>query len=170
MSGILDSGNRRQFESGAVRDIQEGKGRTDLMPLDIVSRISTNFDRLSKAAPAFNSSNMFYLVNEFIQSGIDKNIYILINSFINAAFGGDLSNALLELSIHYEEGALKYGERNWEKGIPAHCYIDSGLRHGLKYLRGNTDERHDRAFLWNMTGLLWTMQHHPELDDLFTNN
>ena len=27
MSEILDSGNRRKFESGAVRDIAEGKGR-----------------------------------------------------------------------------------------------------------------------------------------------
>ena len=29
---ILDSGERRQFASGAVRDIQEGKGRYDLLP------------------------------------------------------------------------------------------------------------------------------------------
>ena len=33
---IKDSGNRREFESGAVRDIQEGKGRCDLLPLDAV--------------------------------------------------------------------------------------------------------------------------------------
>ena len=36
---ILDSGNRREFESGAVRDIQEGKGRCDLMPLDVVANV-----------------------------------------------------------------------------------------------------------------------------------
>ena len=29
---IKDSGKRREFETGAVRDIQEGKGRCDLMP------------------------------------------------------------------------------------------------------------------------------------------
>ena len=28
MSEILDSGNRREFESGAVRDMAKGKGRT----------------------------------------------------------------------------------------------------------------------------------------------
>ena len=33
MSAILDSGNRRTFQTGAVRDIQEGKGRCDLLPL-----------------------------------------------------------------------------------------------------------------------------------------
>ena len=30
MSNILDSGNRREFESGAVRDIDAGKGRMEL--------------------------------------------------------------------------------------------------------------------------------------------
>ena len=34
---IQDSGKRREYESGAVRDIQEGKGRCDLMPLDVVA-------------------------------------------------------------------------------------------------------------------------------------
>ena len=35
---IKDSGERREFQSGAVRDIQEGKGRCDLLPLDVVSK------------------------------------------------------------------------------------------------------------------------------------
>ena len=29
---IKDSGERREFDTGAVRDIQEGKGRMDLLP------------------------------------------------------------------------------------------------------------------------------------------
>lgn len=37
MSEILDSGSRREFETGAVRDIVEGKGRCDLLPLDAVA-------------------------------------------------------------------------------------------------------------------------------------
>ena len=32
---IKDSGNRRAFESGAVRDMAEGKGRCDLLPLSV---------------------------------------------------------------------------------------------------------------------------------------
>ena len=36
---IQDSGDRRQFESGAVRDMAEGKGRCDLMPLHEVAEI-----------------------------------------------------------------------------------------------------------------------------------
>lgn len=30
MAVLKDSGERRQYETGAVRDIQEGKGRCDL--------------------------------------------------------------------------------------------------------------------------------------------
>jgi hypothetical protein len=36
---LQDSGNRRLFESGAVRDIQEGKGRCDLLPLDVIAQM-----------------------------------------------------------------------------------------------------------------------------------
>ena len=39
---IKDSGNRREYESGAVRDIQEGKGRCDLLPLDVVAELFLN--------------------------------------------------------------------------------------------------------------------------------
>lgn len=34
---IKDSGDRTEFETGAVRDMREGKGRCDLMPLDVVA-------------------------------------------------------------------------------------------------------------------------------------
>lgn len=42
--------------------------------------------------------------------------------------------ALVEVSKHCEEGALKYGERNCEKGIPIHSLIDSAFRHLAKYM------------------------------------
>jgi hypothetical protein len=73
---------------------------------------------------------------------------------------------VLDLAKHFEEGAKKYGERNWEKGLPVHCYIDSAVRHYLKWLRGDKDEPHDRAFVWNLVCCIWTMIHRPDLDDL----
>lgn len=36
---LKDSGTRREFSSGAVRDINEGKGRCDLLPLDVVGEV-----------------------------------------------------------------------------------------------------------------------------------
>ena len=57
--------------------------------------------------------------------------------------------ALVEVSKHCEEGALKYGERNCEKGIPIHSLIDSAFRHLAKYMMGMDDEPHLRAACWN---------------------
>ena len=97
MSEILDSGERREFESGAVRDMSEGKGRYDLLPMCV----------------------------------------------------------LMRLAKHYEKGAIKYKERNWEKGIPAHSFADSAMRHLVKYLDGWTDEDHLISAIWNLCGLAW---------------
>ena len=105
---IKDSGERTAFETGAVRDMHEGKGRMDLLPL----------------------------------------------------------TAIIELSKHCEEGAIKYGERNVDKGIPQHSLIDSAIRHLVKYLHNKTDEPHLRAAAWN---ILWALEQettHPDLIDL----
>ena len=55
---LKDSGERTEFPSGAVRDMHEGKGRFDLLPMCV----------------------------------------------------------LMRLARHYEAGAKKYSDRNWEKG------------------------------------------------------
>ena len=105
---ILDSGNRRQFASGAVRDIQEGKG-------DMVS---------------------------------------LPNA------------AILRLSKHYENGALKYGRWNYTKGIPVSSFMDSALRHLFKYLDGWDDEDHLSAAAFNVLGAMEMEAKHKELLDI----
>ena len=59
---------------------------------------------------------------------------------------------IMEVSKHCEEGALKYGEHNVDKGIPLHSLLDSASRHLAKYIVGMDDEDHLRAACWN---LLW---------------
>lgn len=148
---ILDSGERRQFDSGAVRDIADGKGRCDLLPLDVVGE--------------FIESPMLECINDYIGTGMTGHLYDAIELFIVNHYS-DKYTALLEVSKQYEEGAKKYSGRNWEKGMPVHCFIDSGIRHYLKFLRGDIDEPHDRAFIWNMLGAIWMHENHPELIDL----
>lgn len=160
MAEIKDSGARRKFETGAVRDIQDGKGRCDLLPLDVVADL---FDR------AVNRDEekvlVFNHINRFKETG---DVTCLVHTL--GRFGQDhwknCTTMLLEVSKHFEDGAKKYGDRNWEKGIPVHCYIDSAVRHYLKFVRGDNDEPHDRAFCWNIMCAIWTCKHYPELNDM----
>lgn len=108
MAEILDSGDRTVFPSGSVRDMHEGKGRCDLLPMCV----------------------------------------------------------LLRLARHYENGCRKYGDRNWEKGIPAHSFADSAMRHMFKYMDGQRDEDHLIAAIWNLCGLAWTEEKKPEMMDI----
>ena len=72
---IKDSGNRRKFDSGAVRDIQEGKGRCDLLPLDVVAPM---FEHRSEAL-------ILSYIDEFMQTKQDYNLYLAIQEFIESA-------------------------------------------------------------------------------------
>ncbi len=77
-------------------------------------------------------------------------------------------DAIHELAIHCEEGALKYGERNCEKGIPIHSLIDSAIRHLSCYMRGMKDEPHLRAAMWNIAFAIWMEKNKPEMQDIPT--
>lgn len=155
---IEDSGERRQFESGAVRDVTEGKGRCDLLPLDVISD--------------YLDDGILMDINDYIRSSSTTYLWDAIDQFCCLNYAKDenddsgIYTGFLEVSKQYQDGSKKYGDRNWEKGIPLHCYIDSAVRHYLKFLRGDTDEPHDRAFLWNLLGAIWTQRHRPKLNDL----
>ena len=139
---ILDSGDRREFETGAVRDMAEGKGRCDLMPLEQVAKLLEG-DEVIKAIWIY-------------QIGKDMSYIKRAIRMFCTSLGWSLPHAMLELSKHFEQGAIKYGERNWEKGLPESCYIDSAIRHYLKWMDGQDDEPHDRAVIWNLICLWWT--------------
>ena len=150
---ILDSGERREFDTGAVRDVQEGiKGRCDLLPLDVVSDMLDG-DPVIKNIFCFTCTG----ANLFLYNAFDE--FCRIRQW-------DQPTAFLELSMHFEEGAKKYQENNWKKGIPVHSYIDSAVRHYFKWKRGDDDESHDRAFLWNVICCIWTCQNKPEMIDI----
>ena len=142
---IKDSGKKEEFSTGAVRDIQTGKGRCDLLPLDIVAEFMT-----SKT-----DKDVLELFAEFQDSGDYKCLVNAAAKFADEYFA-DRETAVLEYAIQLENGAIKYGPRNWQKGIPLDRYVDSGIRHYMKHLRGDNDERHDRAALWNMLCGAWT--------------
>lgn len=92
MGTLKDSGARRAFDTGSVRDVAAGKGRFDLLSV--------------------------------------------------IALVGDAK--------HMEAGALKYADRNWEKGQPLSVFLDSAMRHVVKLMLGMEDEDHASAAAWNI--------------------
>ena len=188
---IKDSGNRRKFSSGAVRDIVDGKGRCDLVPLDVAVDLLFRDDWDSEsidASDSFSVNECFIDILNMIddvktsiteveleqytaqyESEIEECVRCSLSQAIECfcrIISWSKCNCYLELSKHYEEGARKYGEHNWEKGIPLHSYLDSSLRHLMKFMDGMHDEPHDRAFIWNIFGFYWTFLHHKDLIDL----
>ena len=151
---ILDSGNRTQFESGAVRDMREGKGRCDLMPLAVACKM------LSPICCTDDPDHVTGNIAMFLMRGFDVSyLYCALSYFAEKFYNGSVPTMLLEVAKHFEDGAKKYGENNWQKGIPVHCYIDSAVRHYLKWLRGDKDEPHDRAFVWNLMCCIWEVDY-----------
>ncbi len=114
---VKDSGERRSWDTGSVRDLAVGKGRYDLLPPYSIKRIAQ----------------------------------------------------------HFENGAVKYGDRNWELGQPLSCYIDSALRHGFNVSAGMHDEDHASAAAWNWMAFMHTAEKvrlgelPAELDDIGWN-
>lgn len=93
---VKDSGARQSFETGAVRDTQDGKPRFDLI-----------------SAPA-----------------------------------------LSRLAQHMSNGAKKYGDRNWEKGIPTSRCLASAMRHLYSWVTGDRSEDHLSAILFNVMAII----------------
>jgi hypothetical protein len=64
------------------------------------------------------------------------------------------SGAVLRMARHFEKGAAKYGDRNWERGMPLSRFFDSALRHAFSYLGGDDEEDHLVAAAWNLLAAL----------------
>lgn len=66
--------------------------------------------------------------------------------------------AIRRLALRFEQGALKYGRDNWQRGIPLSRYLDAIIRHALAASEGQEDEDHLGAVLWNAAAWCWTAE------------
>ena len=148
---IVDNGCRTHFKSGGMREIDESKGRCDLV-------YNTVFGEILK-------DDVFTNIENFIRKG-DRNLIIKTISLLVDKLYSNWQEAYLDISKHYANGAAKYVERNMEKGLPFHSMIDSALRHYVKVCRRDEDENHKAAVLWNLITLVYMIDHKPEMNDL----
>lgn len=180
---LKDTGNRTNLSgTGAERDINPENGRCDLLPASAINQYMSNTGLITRPQDSKRPSlvTAFHYIMQFMDWG-DK-------QFLNEALtciqtyhwykdktyseGSPIkqdlifAKAMMDLSVHYKNGALKYAERNWERGLPIHSFIDSAIRHLCKEMLGWDDEPHDIAVMWNLYGALWTLQHYPHLNDL----
>lgn len=99
---IKDSGSKTQFNSGALRDDATNKPPMELLPFDLLERVS----------------------------------------------------------VWYGMGAEKYGANNWRKGQSIKHCVGSILRHLSKYIRGERDEDHLAAIVFNALSIMNVEMYH----------
>lgn len=58
------------------------------------------------------------------------------------------------LAQHYENGALKYGDNNWQKGQPLAQYYNSAIRHLNAIKDADLEEDHFAAAIWNVAAMI----------------
>lgn len=221
MAELKDSGNRREFETGAVRDMQEGKGRMDLVPWGIALSIRETmgdlfyarhygYEAINGKYQAVNAyqcigpiveyaewmdkelndvetvcenhpnpvNRLQEIENTFVkmaatfimfpqvtpdpmncQNGFNRQSFSFDdNGAVTTLLNDEWASAMLEVAKHYEDGAHKYSENNWRKGMDPKIYFDSAMRHFMKWCRRMTDEPHNRAFIWNCMCGAWEAQ------------
>lgn len=72
---------------------------------------------------------------------------------------------LRRLAMVFEEGRVKYTERNWTKGLPTSSTINHLLEHLFKWMEGERQEDHLAKVMWGIVCLMYTERYHPELND-----
>ena len=179
---IKMDGEKAEFEGGAIRYTKTGKGRFDLIPKDVYQLVLERAkdewfandqwvcvkpDNVRAAAHSTLSSKWVdtiigLIIQHYFWKDPERSLRETSCSYEHFLYYLDLAEK--ELAIHYEKGAEKYGVDNWKNGIPATgggrggSFEDSGLRHLNQYFRGETDENHFAAALWNFWCGAWVME------------
>ena len=186
---LQDSGSREDLAgTGANRDIDPTHGRCDLLPAHILYNYIVRSDMVNEMHRAGIRVYTVLALGKLFRylDALDTNIlYDVLDCLVHQNFiihNSDyidteenwkgmlklhgFAQMCMDLSVHYKNGALKYAERNWEKGLPIHSFIDSAIRHLCKEILGWTDEPHLIACAWNVVGALYTLETYPWLQDL----
>ncbi len=73
--------------------------------------------------------------------------------------------AMESLAKTYAEGSAKYGDYNWERGMPVHDLLNHALRHIFKYLGGDRSEDHLGHAFWGLGASIHSAALWPDLNN-----
>lgn len=76
-------------------------------------------------------------------------------------------HGLDRLAATYAEGAAKYDDHNWRKGMPFSSTLNHAMRHLTLWNSGDTSEDHLAHAAWGLFALMEFEATRPELDDRF---
>lgn len=74
--------------------------------------------------------------------------------------------AIRRIAETYGEGALKYDDHNWRKGMPISTCLNHALAHIFAYMTGDESEGHLEHAAWNLMAVMHFEETQPELFDL----
>jgi hypothetical protein len=191
---LKDTGERISYGEGkAVREPSTGKGRFDLISPIAVQRVLAGIENssgyyddvlyrhLKDDLMNIIYNNLYKLAltqKGYDEEGFDYLAYTLYcamelyeleyngHYYISKEILSIPPTALKAIARHYEQGAEKYAEYNWAKGIPMSRCLDSAIRHFGQYQQGLTDEPHLSACMWNICALLHYEIMMPSMNNL----
>jgi hypothetical protein len=111
------------------------------MPENTKPPVVTSFDHVAKAA----GTNQTWTTGSQRDAARGKGKYAHVSPIF-----------MRRLARVIENGAEKYGSRNWEKGQPVIRYLESAIRHAYSYLEGKRDEDHLGQAAWNFMAAIHT--------------
>lgn len=87
--------------------------------------------------------------NRIFESGAQR------DSNDNKPFIHNLKGYLRQrFGYHMNLGSNKYGDGNWEKGMPTNQYLESMDRHLASYMEGDRSEDHLSAIIFGINGIM----------------
>jgi len=188
---IKDSGERRDFDTGAKRDIDHNKPRFDLIPMTVIRRVTENY--LPGTFPRSNDNHIDdYVKSRILNLGFgwgetanddclialthvvfdiisqqEKDSPLRVENQVSGGLHLITPGTYRRLANHYGGGAQKYDPWNWAKGMPFSVFHASLMRHIFAVVDDMTDEDHWSAIFFNAACILhFTAIGRNDLDDI----
>jgi hypothetical protein len=153
-----DSGKRQQFSTGMQRDSGDKPLYTEVYaPLDAC--LTSSYRRIMLYRADLCEKVRCFCTETALYADLVVILRTMHGLESHAANEDLVAGRCLSLDTRYAElmmrGAQKYDRGNWRKAATEEelqRYKDSLIRHTVQYLRGDSDEDHGAAILFNCYG------------------